>query len=78
MTAGNHPDDVCPHCKLWHDGKIITHCLDRDRWTHAERDVWRARAKRIDPGIQFAPSTAVMQDRFGARNRADHLRELTT
>jgi hypothetical protein len=63
--------DLCPHCKLWHDGRIITRCLDDDRWTKAERDELREQMKRRDPAIRFAPSTARMQDLFGARNRAD-------
>jgi hypothetical protein len=65
--------DLCPHCKLWHDGKVIAHCLDNDRWTRVERDELREQIKRRSPGIRFAPSTARMQDRFGARNRADAL-----
>jgi hypothetical protein len=65
--------DLCPHCKLWHDGKVITHCLDSDRWTRAERDELREQLKRRHPAIRFSPSTARLQDLFGARNRADAL-----
>lgn len=62
---------LCPHCRLWHDGRIIRFCPDRRKWTQAERDALRAIVRRRNPSLQFAPSTAQMQARFGARNRAD-------
>lgn len=65
--------DLCPHCGLWHDGRVIARCLDNDPWTDGERDAHREQLRRRYPAITFAPSTAQMQDRFGARNRADML-----
>ena len=61
--------ELCPRCRLWHDGKVITHCPDKERWTQAERDELRRRFRR--DGIPLAPSTEQIQARFGARNRAD-------
>jgi hypothetical protein len=69
---------LCPHCKLIHDGRVITHCFDTRRWTRAERDELRRQMRQRSPSIQFAPSTAQMQDRFGARNRADRTNKEAT
>jgi hypothetical protein len=62
---------ACPHCGDVHDGRLSFMCADTHRWTQQERDELRASLRRRYPSITFAPSTAVMQDRFGARNRAD-------
>lgn len=43
--------------------------LTRDEWDERHA-LWR----RLDPGITFAPSSAVMARRFGARNRRDSVR----
>lgn len=63
----------CPHCGPLHD-RVCRHpdgTIDKSPWTNAERDALRERIKRESPATVFAPSTAQMQDRFGARNRAD-------
>ena len=65
----------CPHCGEPSFTRPAHVCADKEPWTQEERDEWRTIARRLDPRIQFAPSTAVMQDRFGARNRADKLAE---
>lgn len=62
----------CPHCTIDHRAPgNPPYCPDTRRWTTAERDAWRAQARRENPGIAFAPSTAQLAARFGARNRAD-------
>jgi hypothetical protein len=61
---------LCPHCDEPWGGHV---CADTEPWTQAEKDEARRIMRYLDPRIQFAPSTAVMQDRFGARNRADRL-----
>lgn len=61
----------CPHCgepSFTTPGHV---CADRSPWTRAERDEWRAVARRVSPTIQFAPSSEQMAARFGERNRAD-------
>lgn len=42
------------------------------RWTDAERDETRVLWRRLEPAVQFSPSTAVMASRFGhlARTKA--------
>lgn len=58
---------ICPHCGLWHDGRILKMCppAKRDRWTNEEREQWREDFKRRNPGVRFAPSSAEMARRFG-------------
>lgn len=60
---------LCPHCALDHD--VVKMCPDRGSWTQDERDARRAQLRRRYPWIVFAPTTAEMQDRFGARNRQE-------
>lgn len=67
--------EACPHCGLIHGEDGVFYCPDKRRWTQQERDELRAQLRRRNPAIQFAPSSAQMQDRFGARNRADALRD---
>jgi diadenosine tetraphosphatase ApaH/serine/threonine PP2A family protein phosphatase len=64
---------TCPHCGALHDRvcRQPDGSIDRTPWTRAERDQWREQARREDPSIQFAPSSAQMQERFGERNRRD-------
>lgn len=62
---------ACPHCGDVHDGRLSVMCADTIRWTQQERDELRASLRARYPSITFAPSAAHMQDRFGARNRAD-------
>ncbi len=63
---------ACPHCLVEYDYDNEVHvCADREAWTQAERDERRAQAKRRHPALVYAPSTAQMQARFGARNRED-------
>lgn len=66
---------ACPHCGDVHDGRLSVMCSDTRRWTQAERDELRASLRARSPAIMFAPSTAHMQARFGARNRADARRQ---
>lgn len=58
----------CPHCGELLAGHV---CADRDPWTREERDEMRAIFRRLLPAVTFAPSTARMQELFGARNRAE-------
>lgn len=63
----------CPHCGGDRpDPPAKVHvCADREPWTQAERDEWRAEARRRSPWLKFSPSTAVLGDRFGEKNRRD-------
>lgn len=70
MSLPEPSDFACPHCGVQYD-KGVHLCKDHDRWTREERDEWRRIARILTPTIQFSPSTAVLQNRFGARNRAD-------
>lgn len=64
---------ACPHCAEVH-GPQNPMCADRERWTDAEKDAWREQTRRVYPWMQFAPSSRVMADRFGARNREEATR----
>jgi hypothetical protein len=68
---------TCPHCGPLHDHvcRNPDGSIDKTAWTRAERDAWRDQARRDDPSITFAPSSAQMQERFGARNREDRMFE---
>lgn len=73
-TAWLEPESVeCPHCGPLHD-RVCRNpdgTVDRTPWSTAQRDEWRDRARRLNPGMRFAPSSANFQARFGKRNREE-------
>lgn len=47
--------DRCPHCGEVHHGpdRESAMCPDRERWTHEEKDAWRAQTRRRFPAVHF-------------------------
>lgn len=60
----------CPHCGDPLGGHV---CADRNGWAQVEKDEMREIIRRLNPAVTFAPSTARMQELFGARNRQERL-----
>lgn len=69
--------EPCPHCGQPSGPGGPAHvCPDTTPWTQAEKDAFRAQARRWYPAVPFGPSTDQLAARFGERNRKDREAEV--